>query len=229
MIDLLDYIMAPDSTKASFHQESADGTKYNATLWQPGWMFNIKSAQGFPCDSFHYDDQFIYQNTTEGPQGWTNPTSYKAFAAKTWPNGHGGIAWMPRFIDPAQGASDPLFSDSTYVTLQGGKPVGVPQNLGGDVATIVRGPAIMDVGALKQVSVITQSYFWNNGVKQEVNTYAYDPVKKQGLGLVKWQGLVLQNGVYVQDIDSKGQPLLSLMDTQKPGGTPALVFPNPLP
>lgn len=218
MIDVVfDYMLAPLSFQAKQHLQGADASKYVAGLWQPGWIWQQKSPKGYPWDGNAYDEQYVYQIFTEGPQGWTDPTSYKQFVSKSWPNGHGGIAWCPRYFNPPLTGSL-VTVDTSYNTYQGGKQVGVTQNLGGPAVTQLYGPVTQDVGALKQADTIIQSYQWGtNLANMEVNTYA------RGYGWVMWQLWQLQGGVY------KLTSSISLYDQVASGGTPALVFPGTLP
>ena len=220
-VDVLSYMIPSASFSKSFHMASKQpGVNPEYVLSQPvtatsGWIFYIKNPAGFPWDINFYDNQYVYQCITEGPQGWANPTSYKVFRSGSWPSNHGGIVWSPRYLEPAPHTEWIQTPDSTYQTRLNGSLVAT-QNLA-HVQTHVQGPLQLAIGDLGMVNAIVQTYQWGEGyATQEVNYYAY------GLGLVRWQEYRLEGGKYVLEIDN-------LFDQKRVGGTPALDFPNPLP
>jgi hypothetical protein len=221
VIDVLDYMLATLTFSTRQHLIGTDpGSVPSYSLWLPGEpakIILIKGSSGFPADINYYDDQFIYQLTTEGPSGWSDPSSYKKFISKSWPNAHGGIAWSPRYH--VRGQSTPIITyDSSYVTMQGGKQIAL-QNLGGPVVTSIQGPYSLVVGSLGLLPVLVQHYMWGARLENlEVNWYAL------GYGHVRWQSWYMSNpiGLYALTADR-------LCDQITPGGTPALNFPDPLP
>jgi hypothetical protein len=156
--------------------------------WQQGWLWLIKGIGGFPWDIDAYDSKYIYQNYTEGPNGWTDFTSYKQFNSPTFPNGKGGIGWSYRYLD-TENPPGPLQSISTYNTFQGGKQINnKPENLGGDVITQVKLPTLMKIGNLGEILVVELDYFWGNTL--EKHFYGL------GLSMVQWENWVMSDGVY---------------------------------
>jgi hypothetical protein len=180
------------------------------------WVWLIKGRSGFPWDGNYFDDECIYHSVTEGIHGWQDPTSYKIFRSKSW-NSRGGIAWCPRWLDPANNTTQDLTSDdTTYETWENGKLINT-QNLGGKCICNLRGPKNAIVGKLGLQNIVVQSYQWDRDLRHmETNTYALN------LGWVKWELHEMREGKYVQVQES-------LFDRIDPGGTPELVFPDKLP
>lgn len=226
MIDVLTYMVPNPATldSKSFHLGSKQaGVNPMFVLQSPltttsGWIYYIKNPSGFPWDINFYDQNYVYQCITEGPSGWTNPSSYKVFASTSWPGGHGGIGWSPRYIGDGPFENYLVTEDTTYQTWLNGA-LQATQNLGA-VSTLVQGPFNLACGDLGTLACIILSYQWNNpGVPlgtQEQFWYAY------GYGQVRWQEYQLSSGIYVLKTDA-------LFDQKVAGGTPTPVFQGTLP
>jgi hypothetical protein len=188
--DMLSFMLSGQQFNSIQHLASKQaGVNPVYDYWEQSWLWLIKGVNGFPYDIDSYDKQYVYQNYTEGPSGWTDFTSYKQFASKTFPNGNGGIGWSYRYLDTAN-PPGPLQSDSTYNTYQGGKQVNTtPENLGGDTITQVKLPSIMTIGSLTNILVVELDYFW--GSTLEKHFYGL------GLSMVQWENWTSVNGVYV--------------------------------
>lgn len=224
--DVLDYF-PPASFTSEYHLGS-DAAATNPTYYyldtQRMYQYLIKGKNGFPADINVVGEDYIYQLVTEGPNGWSDPTSYKQFASKTFPNGKGGIPWLPRYITEGAEPITIVCADSTYQTYGGGK-VANTQTLGGPVSITVYGPIIHDFGGdLGQQLALVQDYFWGGSAgnaNRERNYYI------KGLGHALWSLSTLQNGLYV-NTQTPGKDW-SLFNRKQLGATPKVNFPNPLP
>jgi hypothetical protein len=213
MLDVLSYMLPARWFAEERHLSASDHPIYG--LKKDDWLWMIKGRSGFPWDANYYDDHIVFHSITEGPKGWEDPTSYKIFRSKTW-NSRGGIAWCPRFIDPARNYEPLVTDDTTYETYENGRLVNT-QTLGGPCVCTVQGPFNLKFGKLDLQSVIVQSYKWDADLKHmEVNYYGLN------LGWIKWELHELRNGNYVQVQES-------LFDRVDHGGTPELIFPSELP
>jgi hypothetical protein len=214
-------MVPPSGFSRNYHYASKQaGVNPQFILQQPitatgGWLWYIKNPSGYPWDINWYNDQYIFQVVTEGPSGWTDPSSYKIFVSNSWPDSKGGVAWSPRYVDVAPFPTLTT-ADSSYETWLGGAQVGSTQSLGA-VQCRIEGPYNLACGDLGTVPVLVQSYFWNPGLTvKEVNWYGFQ------LGLIRWQEWHLQSGVYVIGTDN-------IFDQKRAGGTPQPVFRGTLP
>src|ERR1700756_1030515 len=93
-IDVLDYMLPNQVWALDHHLAEANNGQPILTLVQGNVIWYVKDAKGYPWDVNLFDDSYVYQLITENV--WTDPTTYKIFTSKTWPNGQGGIVWAPR-------------------------------------------------------------------------------------------------------------------------------------
>lgn len=211
IIDVLDYMLPPEWFRKSFHLTSKEHPKH--AILQNNWLWQVKSDAGFPWDGNYVDSEFVYQVITEW--GWNDASKYKAFISKSWPKGHGGIAWSPRMINTEMVNLPLVTEDSTYGFFESGKLI-ESKNLGGPIVCHVTGPLMLSVGALGRQDCIVQYFQWNPGFTQmEVNLYA------RGYGWVNW-ALFRRENVYKLEQETKFEHVAI-------GGAPELVWPNPLP
>jgi|HubBroStandDraft_1064217.scaffolds.fasta_scaffold15954_4 hypothetical protein len=217
-MDILSYLL-PNQTWALSNHLAIAGTGGQPTytwLDSPNSrIWNMKGASGYPWDSFSYDTNFVYQSITENV--WTSPTTFKMFASGTWPAGNGGIAWLPRQVNPGEPTTPIVTADSTYRTYSACGTF-TTANLGGPVETHVEGPYSIDFGGdLNYQEALVMTYKWNPGYStMEVNCYVED------YGLVQWESYTLTSGRYVLS-------QTSLFNTELAGGCPALSFPCGVP
>lgn len=211
MVDVMLYVMPSQAFLERWHLAAKEHPIFQ--LWQPGELWHIKGKPGYPWDGNVYDDNYIYQVYTEGPDGWTDPSSYKRFVSKSWPNGQGGICWCPRYIKNIRESPHPVFlltPDSTYETWKNNQLVNTQQL--GLVQCQISGPYNLECGQLGVQECLVQTYQWDpNFLHMEVNWYAL------GLGWVKWQLWKIEGGHYVLVQETNFFQL-------EEGGTPPLVF-----
>lgn len=219
-IDVMLYMMPPQAFVTTMHLAAKEHPIYQD--WHPGELWHIKGSRGFPWDGNVYDEEYIYQLYTEGRNGWEDPSSFKKFVSKSWPNGKGGIAWCPRYL-PKQ----PLFGevslriaphfiitpDSSYQIWENGKLIATQQL--GVVQCQMSGPHVIDCGGdIGWHQCLVQTYQWDpNFLHMEENWYGL------GLGWVRWRLWRMRDGIYwlVQETS---------FNKLTPGGTPALVPPS---
>jgi hypothetical protein len=211
-IDLLDYMMPPEWFRKNVHLVSREHPKY--AIPKQNWLWQVKSDSGYPWDGNFVGNEHIYQNVTEW--GWNNPKSYKQFASKSWPKGHGGIAWAPRYLDTEMVTLPLVTEDSSYQIFEDGKLIDT-KNLGGPVVCHVEGPVSLKAGELGRQDCVVQYFQWNPGFEfMEVNLFA------RGLGWCNWALFKRENGAYKLQQETKFEYVAQ-------GGAPELVWPNPLP
>jgi hypothetical protein len=219
MIDILGYMLPDQAWALENHLETSGAAPLPLyTIVSGKMLWDLKGAGGFPWDGNSFDEQYIYQSITENI--WTNASSFKMFASKTWPNANGGVVWAPRYFTP--GASNPpiVTADSTYRTYSACGAF-TTSTLGGPVATQIEGPYDIDFGGtIGTQSAIVQKYFWGWGVSgyanMEVNYFVI------GLGHVQWELHTLVKGVYILQ-------QISAFNSAVEGGVPALMFPCGVP
>jgi hypothetical protein len=212
MIDIRNWTCSPPSLWRYSHMASlVAGVNQECSLEYPGWVAFVKNAiLGYPADinKVNTVSGMFEQVWTEGPQGYTDPTSWKQFVSKDTPSG--GINWAP--LDLSADSGDLIVTkDSSYVTWQAGKIVGPTQNVG-EVAIRVEQPQTLDVGVLKGISVVIQHYYW--GSTEEQNWWA------AGYGQVRWQGKTL-NAAGKYDLVTD-----NVFDQVTLGPTPKMVLPT---
>src|ERR1035441_2599225 len=106
--DILEYMLPDQAWAMENHLETTTGspiyTFYDAGT---GELWNMKGSGGFPWDSWHVGEDYLYQRVTENDKApWTAvgyASSFKLFCSKTWPNGKGGIAWCQRYFQEESG------------------------------------------------------------------------------------------------------------------------------
>jgi hypothetical protein len=210
MIDILTFMLPEPWFSDHYHLQAKAHPIYG--LNQDSWMWQIKSQSGFPWDGDFYDNLFVYQNITEGAQGWQDPTSYKVFTSKSYPGGHGGIGWAPRFFNPDHKIDDLITEDTSYDTWLNGNKI-ASQDLGGPCIVSLELPKPEIIGDLGLQLCIHQSYKWGKDLEnEERNVYA------RNLGWVRWQ--LWEHGKMANE---------SVFDQVREGGTPQLTFPASLP
>jgi hypothetical protein len=236
-VDVLDYMIPNPQFMASWHVESPENPIYcypQVYDENSGVLWYIKNAQGYPWDGNYYNANLVLQSVTEidstptNPNGsWTDPTLYKKFTNQALVGGNvSGIGWSPRHIQ-TQAIPFPqyLTTDSTYDSMQNATVLST-SDLGGPTICQIQGPFDLQVGALGFLPTLVQTYLWgpSSTPTMEVNWYAL------GFGWVRWQEYLvtnssstpLTNGQYQLNRDE-------LFDSVVAGGTPTLVWPNPLP
>src|ERR1035438_455606 len=152
--------------------------------------WNMKGSGGFPWDSWHVAEDYIYQRVTENDKaGWTTPgyaSSLKLFCSASWPNGKGGIAWAQRYFNEG-GPNPPIVTlDSSYQYFAACLPVKPVLNLAGPVMNTIEGPyrikfggdlALPAHGAAAdgtQLAAVLR-YYWSAGFKTEEVNYHIKP------------------------------------------------------
>ena len=213
MIDILTYMLPDEAWALEFHLATSGANPlplYTAVNGKMIW--DMKGEGGSPWDGNSFDEQYIYQSITENV--WTNASSFKIFASKSWPNGNGGIVWAPRYFTPGALNLPIVTADSTYRTYSACGTF-TTANLGGSVSTQIEGPYEINFGGSlgTQLSLV-QKYFW--GTTMEVNYYV------QSFGHVQWQAYSLAGGVYTLQ-------QTSAFNLQVAGGVPSLNFPCTVP
>jgi hypothetical protein len=213
MTDILSYMLPDEAWALENHLETSGAAPLPLyTVVSGKMLWDIKGAGGFPWDGNSFDEQYVYQSITENV--WTNASSFKMFASKTWPNGNGGIVWAPRYFTPGDLNSPIVTADCTYRTYSACGTFAT-SNLGGAVSTQIEGPYNIDFGeSLGTQSALVQKYFWGSNL--EVNYYVI------GFGHVQWQLYTLTGGVYILQ-------QTSAFNLEVAGGTPPLVFPCGVP
>lgn len=206
LIDVRDYMFADQAWAASNHlyDPVLKLPIYNYPNLQSKKLWQIKSDNGYPWDGNSWDNNYIYQLLTEGPNGWADVNSYKSFVTP--------LKWCPLFINPGDSV-EILTTDSSYKTFPGGV---ITPSLGGPIiisAELVKG--IDFGGSLEIQDALVQRYKWgNNYLSMEVNCYV------QGYGLVRWQ-------LYNRDVNGLYTNLIKTVNynTFMDGGVPALQLP----
>lgn len=221
MTDALNYVVANPAWAQENHLavSGAGGQPTYSVVDVLNKRIWYMKGTGFPWDMNTWDENFIYQSITENV--WTNASTFKMFASKSYPSGNGGIAWLPRYLN---GFNAPLITpDSTYRTYSGCTTFAA-QTLGGMIMTTAElGLALIEAipsfgTALDPATpVLVQRYFWGPGyVNMEVNVYAL------GYGHVQWQLWTLVAGVYALK-------QTSLFNTMVAASLPELSFPCGVP
>jgi hypothetical protein len=219
-IDVLNFMLPSPHFQKMYHLASSQqGVNPIYCCSRPvdsksGWLYYIKSNAGNPWDINFYDENYIYQCVTE--KDWDDATSYKQFSSSSWPGGHGGVCWSPRYVAP-HNTNFLVSQDSSYKTFKGCGNLVDTQDLGGPTVCFLQGPFRERIGCLNEQTVILQSYQWGRNLANlEQNTYA------EGLGWVRWRLYALKKGLYELEQES-------LFDMQTTGGTPEPNFPCDLP
>jgi hypothetical protein len=158
-------------------------------------VYCVKSVEGFPIDVRAYDDNYVYDNFTEGdpPYGWKDPRWFKQHTG----NRMLGNKIMPRWIDypfpiPISVSDD----DSPFGIFSNNIWDGVSHSV---LATkyVLNPPKPKDWGGdVKSIPTWLLQYFYNGkAVKpgapitygsMETYEYGYDPATKRGFGLLYW-------------------------------------------
>jgi hypothetical protein len=225
-IDVLNFMVPTGDFMKSFHLASSTpaegaptGTANQILTWRrrettrTGWIYYVKTNSGFPWDIYYYDSNQVYWVITPDAASWTDPSAYQLFTSVSWPQGRGGIAWCPRFVEEPPWLGFLTTADTTYNQFQGGQQVSIG-NLDAPGVALVQGPYSLPVGRLGQQSVIIQSY--QSGQSMEVNWYA------QGLGKVRRQLYNETSGIYQLQEDAT-------FDQRLTGGSIEPVFRGELP
>src|ERR1035441_2226172 len=196
--DILEYIPPHQAWAMENHLETTTGspiyTFYDAGT---GELWNMKGSGGFPWDSWHVGEDYLYQRVTENDKApWTAvgyASSFKLFCSKTWPNGKGGIAWCQRYFQEGGFNAPIMTADSSYQYFAACAPVKPVLNLSRPTMNKLEGPYSIDFGGTLGVQkAIVMPYWWGNGFStMEVNYCAW------GFGRCQWEKYGLVNGVYI--------------------------------
>lgn len=159
----------------------------------------IKDQNGFPMDQNAYDNNFIYDSTTE--LGWTDPHDY---VKNGWP-------MVPRWWDDAESGkqvvNNPIAHPQHFINCQPQPP--------GDVSPttyFLTGPAMYDFGGnMGTLASIRMDYFWS-----KINVEKWHLTREHGR--VLWEYWVQENGVWVKKQFSNHNNVV-------PGGAMKPVFP----
>jgi hypothetical protein len=168
-----------------------------------GQWKHVKNVEGWPWDLKLYDDEFIYDWVTEGPNGWSpdpniGPKSFKKFVRnhlKADGSLADGLILCPRYIDSQTNDYAISIADSStlYATFENCAQVGEAVSLG-PVVQRLRGPFLIDAGGDvgSQPTLIHQYEWSNNGVPtREENFYSLN------YGWTAWKLQTLgSNGLY---------------------------------
>lgn len=221
MSDFLDYAVPDPSFALSNHLAIAGGQPiYGYIDLLKKQIVYMKGNSGYPTEVNTWDDQYVYQSTTEVSWDQTKP-SFKIFASKSWPGSNGGIVWAPREV-PTETDSFPVESDGTY-RIYSDCATYKTQSVN-QVLTSISPPFDYNFGGdLGFVETIQQNYLWNGAQTMEVNLYA------KGYGWARWRSFNLVNGVYILGKLPNGQPADSLFNMIVKGGLPTPQFPCGIP
>lgn len=158
--------------------------------------YHVKSPKGFPIDARRFDNDWIYDQQTEGnpPDGWANPADIKVHVA----NGGKGIRICPRFISSFPTTVEEL--DSPYYIIQDGK---WDYNIKSVARTkcVLHAPVNKDwQGDVDTVPSYQFDYSWG-GHLQKDGSVLYSDLEvywyAQSFGLVEWLHYTWKNGKYV--------------------------------
>ena len=184
-IDVLHFLALPEKSQQAAPARATSLLGSASDIITPidasgyGQWKHIKNPQGWPWDLKLYDEHYVYDWVTEGPNGWSTdpkvgPKSFKKFAGNY--DGKDGLPIFPRYVDTVDSRSDlPYDPASThYATFENCQQVGPAVSLGA-VRHVLRGPFLLyhggDVGM--QPTLIHQYYWSNNGLPTlEENYYA---------------------------------------------------------
>lgn len=168
-----------------------------------GFLFLVKNPVGHPIDVIRYDDNFLYDNSTE--VNWDDAAYIKFHIA----NGGRGIKIGPRYINlPFSGSQLVTVSDddSPFVFIKDGQCDFVPHSV---LATkhIWYAPVVRSMqGDVGNIPVWQRDFFWDGRLvpghtgliydTKETYEYGFDLTNptKRSFGLLRWFSYKLDNG-----------------------------------
>ena len=218
-LDILNFMVPASDFMKAFHLTTSDGTNQQVLTWhrredaRTGWIYYVKSNAGYPWDIYYYNSAHVYWSITGTEASVSDPSAYQVFTSVSWPEGKGGIAWCPRFIDAPPHLDFLTTEDTSYETYQGGAETGTG-NLGAPGAALVQGPYSLPIGRLGQQTVMVESYQWSEYMTTD--WYA------QGLGKVRHRLYEVESGIYQLKEDAT-------FDQRVAGGSVEPVFQGELP
>lgn len=181
-------------------------TKQSASGAVSQFIVGVKNPQGWPIDLKRYDNDFIYDQLTEGDRGWFDQNDVKIHTA----NGQRGMKICPRYVDSA--FSQPIVTvnaDSPFMSIKNGAWDFVPNSVG-NTTFVLHPPTVRQWGGdVGNIPTFLIEYFWD-GIKDREQYFFAPP-----FGLIKWTHATLVNGKDEYKIDNEPKISNTLQHVEK--------------